>query len=143
VRSQLHEINYLQCKIISSSSSLLAPQTCVSPGLLHGFVRVDVRVSGMELLVPCQSTNLEDQRLRFLWSLPLTRVGRVALSGAYDPASIALRITGARAAPVDDKMIILENVYNTLLMFIEFWLQVNVVLLRYAFRIHCYILFLS
>jgi hypothetical protein len=61
--------NYIQ----NRSSSLLVLQPCLGLGLLRGFVTVDF--SGVGLLAPRPTPNLEDQGLHFVWSLPFDLSG--------------------------------------------------------------------
>jgi hypothetical protein len=95
-------------------SSLLVLQPCVGLGLLHdplpplgprGFVTVDFVRGGVVSPTP----NLEDQGLHFVWPLPYDMSGLDGPTGAYAPASIALRATGVRRPPLHDKALVLEE----------------------------------
>jgi hypothetical protein len=63
-----------------------------------------------DVVSPTLNPNLEDQGLHFVWHLPFHLPCLVALPIAYAPASIALRVIGARKSPLHDKASVFEKV---------------------------------
>jgi hypothetical protein len=62
------------------------------------------------LLAPSPTHNLADQTSSGRY--PLTCLACVALPGAYNPASITLRVIGGRKPPFHDKAVVLEDEIN-------------------------------
>jgi hypothetical protein len=59
-------------------------------------------------LAPRSILNLDDHGLQFICTLRFDLSG-VALLGAYDPASISLRVIGSHKPPLHDKAVVLEE----------------------------------
>jgi hypothetical protein len=90
----------------SSSPSLLALQPCVGLGLVRGYVTVDF--SGVGSLAPHPTPNLRTRDYTFSGPYPSTCLVWVAPE-PFVPASIPLRVTGARKPPLHDKAVVLEE----------------------------------
>jgi hypothetical protein len=108
----LHERYHKVFSVLNPSSSLLALQLCVGLCLLHGVHSVGfvtVKFSGIGLLAPRPTPNLEVQGLHFAWLLSLTCLAWVTLPGAHAPTSIAFRVIGVHILPLHNKVLVAEE----------------------------------